>query len=677
MKQRLQEKWNLKNKLIIIFVAILTVPSITIGVLSYQSAKQEIENKLILSAEENVDLLDEILTDAIHPIVSEVAFLAEEVDASLYEEGESPRLREIFSQYIALRDEMLSVYVGTNKGLTVQEPRSEPVEDYDPRERPWYKEAMAEKGKVVITNPYVSTSGDVIVSIVKAVHDSSGVVGIDLNLNKVSKLTQTVKIGNEGYAFIVDKNRNYISHPTLESGSEATGDFLDNLYQTKAGYFEYELNGVDQKMSYQTNKLTGWKIAGTMYANEAEKSAQPIYLKTTLVVVFSLIIGALIIYFIVTSIDALVRQLKEKTKQLESTHLKLLESQQKYKSLFDNHTDAIFSVNREGKIFSINQGCVRVSGYSVEEWMNRRFDEWIIPEDIAQVTTYYQNALRGKTESFSLGIVHKNGQMVEVDLTFVPIAVNSEVVGIYGIAKDVTEKKKTEKMLMKSEKLSVVSRLAAGVAHEIRNPLTTIKGFLQLLHTNKGALKQEYMDLVLSELNRVEMIIYEFLNLAKPHHESVFKRTDINKTLHAVTQLLRTNATLNGIEIITVTDDEVPMIECVDHQLKQVFINLIKNAVEATKRNESIYIQVKKIDEEHVRIRFIDHGCGIPEERLHMLGEPFYSTKEQGTGLGLMVSFKIIENHNGHIYFSSKVNEGTTVDIILPVSQAQKVKKAM
>jgi two-component system chemotaxis sensor kinase CheA len=334
MKQKLQEKWNLKNKLIISFVAILTIPSITIGVLSYKSAKQEIESKLILSAEENVEVLDEILTDTITPIIKDVEMLSKKINTSHYEGDESPQIREIFSQYVGLREEILYVFVGTNKGLAVQEPRSKETEDYDPRERPWYKEAMEKKGQVVITAPYVSTSGDVIVSIVKKVNDNSGVVGIDLNMNKIAKLTQMVKIGNEGYAFIVDKNRRYIFHPTLESGSEAVEGFYDNLYQNETGHFEYELDGAIQKMSYQTNKLTGWKIAGTMHANEVDKSAYPIYLKTTIVMVLSLIIGALITYFIVNSIDVLVRQLKEKTKQLEE-HRKL---EQKLKEEAEEHS---------------------------------------------------------------------------------------------------------------------------------------------------------------------------------------------------------------------------------------------------------------------------------------------------------------------------------------------------
>jgi signal transduction histidine kinase len=242
------------------------------------------------------------------------------------------------------------------------------------------------------------------------------------------------------------------------------------------------------------------------------------------------------------------------------------------------------------------------------------------------------------------------------------------------MGEDVTQKKKTEELILKSEKLSVASRLAAGVAHEIRNPLTSIKGFLQMMNES-SAINSKYMGIVISELNRVEIIISEFLNLAKPHHENSFESQNIATILREVTDLLRTNSILENIEITLKVEEDLPLINCLENQLKQVFINVIQNAVEATGSNGHVLVRVKMEGEENVSVHVIDEGKGIPQERLHRLGEPFYSTKEKGTGIGLMVCYKIIEQHQGNIKILSEKNVGTTIEINLPILHSEEQKQ--
>lgn len=367
--------------------------------------------------------------------------------------------------------------------------------------------------------------------------------------------------------------------------------------------------------------------------------------------------------------ESLVRQLKKRTEELEIAQLKLLESQERYKSLLDHHPDAIFSIDCTGNIQSSNNSFKKITGYSIEELDSSNVSDRIFKKYTKQTAFHFHRALHGNPVNYELAFKHKNGKRIDLDLTFVPITVNYKTIGVYGIAKDITEKKKTEEVIMKYEKLAVVSRLAAGVAHEIRNPLTTIKGFLQLSYNDKSSLKRDYLDILLAELNKVEMVINEFLYLAYPHHETVFKEVSINNMLQEVITKLKPDTVLNDIKIITKLDSQIPSIECVENQLKQVFFHLIRNAVEATEKNRSVYIEVRKVDDTHICINFQDEGCGISEERLHKLGEPYYSTKEKGTGIGLMVSYKIIEHHKGRILISSKVGKGTTIEVILPISQ--------
>lgn len=137
--------------------------------------------------------------------------------------------------------------------------------------------------------------------------------------------------------------------------------------------------------------------------------------------------------------------------------------------------------------------------------------------------------------------------------------------------------------------------------------------------------------------------------------------------LNQVVLLFSTQSILNNVEIIEEHDSEVPRIYCDENQIKQVFINILQNAVDAMPNGGIIKTQVLCHDSELIKFRFIDQGCGISSERIKYIGEPFYSSKEKGTGLGLMVSNKIVHEHGGSIHIESMVNEGTIVDVMLPI----------
>lgn len=235
---------------------------------------------------------------------------------------------------------------------------------------------------------------------------------------------------------------------------------------------------------------------------------------------------------------------------------------------------------------------------------------------------------------------------------------------ILSIGTDISDKKEEqEKLLQKSEKLALLGQMAAGIAHEIRNPLTSIKGFVQLFKSNSQ--KDEYFDIVLSELDRINGIVGEFLVLAKPTAD-IFEKQDLTKLINEVILLSSTQSILNNVEIAAENNLHAPMIHCEKNQLKQVFLNIIKNAIEAMPGGGELNIKVFKKSGNTISIQFIDQGVGISEDRISSLGEPFYTTKEKGTGLGLMICYKIIENHNGRLIVESKVGEGTKIEIELP-----------
>ncbi|WP_313996678.1 ATP-binding protein [uncultured Paenibacillus sp.] len=230
------------------------------------------------------------------------------------------------------------------------------------------------------------------------------------------------------------------------------------------------------------------------------------------------------------------------------------------------------------------------------------------------------------------------------------------------IIRDISERKKNEELLINSEKLYVAGQLAAGIAHEIRNPLTSLKGFLQLIASGRSEGKN-YYEIMKSELNRIESIVSELLMLSKPQiYELAFQ--DARAIMKDTVTLLEAQAIMHGIVIELHHDDEPLWVHGVENQIKQVFINVLKNAIEAMTGGGSIRIRCMR-EGGYVIARITDEGPGIDETQLSKMGQPFYTTKDKGTGLGLMVSYKIVDNHRGKIRVSSELGRGTTMDIAL------------
>lgn len=303
---------NFKTRLFFFFAVILIIPALVVGSLAYLSASEALQEDIMNSAAENINLLDSIIDSTINPKIHDVTSFSESVTSGLFEGQDSPKLREQFTQYANLHPEVLSIYIGADDGLFVQEPQVTTGSDYDPRERDWYKNAIERKGEVLITEPYMDAgTNDPIVTVAKELKDGSGVVAIDIKITHLQKLTNEVKIGKEGYAFLLDGSKHYISHPTEESGSEVQEGFFDTMYKNETGTFEYQFDGHDKLMAFTTNKVTGWKLGGTMFVSEVDESASPIFNSTLTVLMIAIIIGAVVVYFVVQSIIKPIKKLKE------------------------------------------------------------------------------------------------------------------------------------------------------------------------------------------------------------------------------------------------------------------------------------------------------------------------------------------------------------------------------
>lgn len=219
--------------------------------------------------------------------------------------------------------------------------------------------------------------------------------------------------------------------------------------------------------------------------------------------------------------------------------------------------------------------------------------------------------------------------------------------------------------LQRSEKLKVVSELAASVAHEVRNPMTSTRGFLQLMSQddNLNSAQKRYIDISIEELDRAQSIIQDYLSLAKPNKHGLV-RINVSEELDHVIQLMSTYTTFNNTTILHEIEDNL-FIKANRDEMKQVLINLIKNAIEAIDKYGTVTVNASS-SRETVFIEIIDDGVGMSPHQVGRLGTPFYSTKDKGTGIGLTISFQIIELLQGKIEVKSEVGKGTTFTIKLP-----------
>ena len=216
-----------------------------------------------------------------------------------------------------------------------------------------------------------------------------------------------------------------------------------------------------------------------------------------------------------------------------------------------------------------------------------------------------------------------------------------------------------------TEKTNIVSQLAASVAHEIRNPMTTVRGFLQLLSNSDHLTEKDksFVQLSIGELDRAQNIINEFLALSKPQKRT-FSTIDLTKVIQDAVNIISSYATLKNIEIVSVIEPSLTMMGD-KYELQQALLNIMKNGIEAMEGKNTLEIYAFNKNQ-HIQIVVKDHGCGMPPERIKQLGTPYYSTKEKGTGLGLTVSFEIIRKMHGKVDIKSRVNHGTTFTLTFP-----------
>ncbi|MED1782303.1 EAL domain-containing protein [Brevibacillus fortis] len=345
-----------------------------------------------------------------------------------------------------------------------------------------------------------------------------------------------------------------------------------------------------------------------------------------------------------------------------------LVSESPYRLIAENLSDIIVIINSQGVITYISPSVQSVLEIAPDKVVNRHLLA-VLPLETGRLVmqTIRQITVEKQPRLITFTCPDRNGNKITLEAKGTPVIHEEhEPNQVIFIIRNHTKHVQTEEFLQKIDKLSVIGQMAAGVAHEIRNPVTSIKGFVQLLRRDQW--KREYFDIMLAEFHQLESVLREYVFLSRDCTEP-YEPRKIADLLRQVTRIVQAQLELHDL-VLDVKEVEGATIWCDQNQIQQLFMNLLSNSVESMQEGGTIHILARMKESEQVMITIIDQGCGMEEERLKRLGEPFYSTKEKGTGLGLMICYKIIQAHGGYIHFSSAPNKGTTVEVSFPLRKS-------
>lgn len=362
--------------------------------------------------------------------------------------------------------------------------------------------------------------------------------------------------------------------------------------------------------------------------------------------------------------------------------LRLRESEERYRSLVDSARDVIFTATPNGVITSLNPAFELSTGWQRSEWLRKTYNDLFHHDDFAGSRENFLRALEGQpVPMLEIRIRTKGGDYIVGEFTITPQVQDGKIIGLLGVARDVTERKRLEEQYRQSQKMESLGTLAGGIAHDFNNILAIILGHASLLSHSKHSPSKQIAstEAIIKATNRGAALVSQLLTFASKT-DVVFESVSINDVVQEITKLIAETFP-RTIVITTRLDSDLPTIVADPTQVHQMVLNLCINSRDAMPRGGTLSLVTSLVGGEAVAGQFAaagaaqyvvlqvsDTGAGMDEETKQRVFEPFFTTKEKGkgTGLGLATAYGIIESHGGFVDVESEVGVGTTFQIYLP-----------
>ncbi len=353
------------------------------------------------------------------------------------------------------------------------------------------------------------------------------------------------------------------------------------------------------------------------------------------------------------------------------------ERQSLLKNIMNSAREAIYALDEDGRYKWCNQAMLDMTGYTLEEIIGHSFLERTHEDDREMRRERFAKALGGLPQSFESRYVAHDGSVRFASVNTAPIIVDGQTTGVLGIAHDITEQKQERDRAARADKLRALGQLASGVAHDFNNSLAAILGRAQLiLRRVKDEELIRSLGIIVTAAEDAASTVRRIQTFARKSGAAEMELLNVGNLLRDAIEITRTRweneARAAGLSVnVTLTADDDAFVQGNASELREVFVNLIVNAVDAMPEGGSLKICCKR-KSERVHLRFADTGMGMKEEVRERVFEPFYTTKGVlGTGLGLAVSYGIVERHQGVFSVESKLGKGTTFFIDLPATDSQ------
>ncbi|MBA2339861.1 MAG: PAS domain S-box protein [Pyrinomonadaceae bacterium] len=363
-----------------------------------------------------------------------------------------------------------------------------------------------------------------------------------------------------------------------------------------------------------------------------------------------------------------MRQSRSDVELIEATHA-LTNLRALHERIVESIRSGLVTIDLQGRIYTFNAAAEEITGYRAADMRGQHISILLGP-----VTDKIERAISDPTDArtsarYEADCLTADGLRIRLGFGIAPLFDESgKTTGLVITFQDLTQVRALEDASRRQDRLAAVGRVAAGIAHEIRNPLASMRGSIQVLQSemHERPAQAELMEIILRESDRLNHIITDFLTYARPPARTLTE-VDVREPLRETFTLLRHSPELRDGHTLDEKLPERPVVALVDAAgLRQVFWNLSRNALHAMPKGGRLLAEVERAEQERVRITFTDTGDGMTPEQVERLFEPFSSSTNGGTGLGLSIVYQIIRDHNGTINVRSREGHGTTITIEIP-----------
>lgn len=517
-----------------------------------------------------------------------------------------------------------------------------------------------------------------------------GAVSITLELDRlVGAYAADIRSGRSGYAWVVNSKGLFLYHPDrafiAQDAFEArhrrnpaiSFDKINEIQKTRmlrgeegtswytSGWHRGDIREMKKFLAYAPVEVEPgrfWSVAVVAPFDEVAGTVRSLYIRQFIIqgiLIMALVFAAVaVIYHERRWTVELEDKVQRATADIRAMNAELRQSEEKYRSVVENAHDLIMIVGQDGLIQAVNRFGARVVGAAAEKLVGTRLADHFSREDARLQEEFIQRALSGAAGIESVYELDLGGRRYRFFGHFVPLPEEGPPDRVLIISRDITERKRMEEVMFQTEKLASLGKLAAGVAHEINNPMAIILGFTELLleRVPEGSKEHDILKAIERQGLNCKKIVENLLTFARLP-EKTEEYTDVNQDVEKVIEVVRNNLLTRKIELEVNLDPALPRVRGDSTQLQQVFLNIINNAVGAMPKGGKLSVSTQlNPNTRMVEVVCADTGCGIAKEHADKIFDPFFTTKKvgEGTGLGLSVSHAIVSKFGGGICFESQ-----------------------